>query len=360
MWIGWIGCGAPEVPGVPLPGGDPGQSPSTTGSTGPSSTSSSIPTRSGTASFRRAVDGVTLCDQAVDLVLTPYAGDCPDCAWAYAVAATSTRDESSDPGCGPWSTGFADQPADPWFEYQVNPRVAFTDAFVVGPTTWPSAVLRGADIRDDYGDEGYDGAWWVWASASDAVAEPTLHPSTYAFDASSVEVYTADDRPYLDLSTGDTACWTDVQGTNAAPLAGVSGQGALRCDGTIDRWAFDAVAGDAITVSVDVPDASRGFDPMTGVALDGCWVHLADDVFDCAASILPDGCPGSTFVAPETGTYTVEVRGVDGTCAGPTGDYRVTVAGSPAVSLVDDDVTAPIPLAKIRIETSLSLSLPAP
>lgn len=315
------------------------------------------------ATLEAAANGVVGCTESVDVTLGPYEGECPGCSFAFTVSATPTLHESG-PGfsCDAWSTGWADDP----LQSEVNLRVAHAETWVdpLGEM-FPNALLRGYDVVDGYGGILLENVWEVWTSDAPSPA-PVLIPDRWSFDGTTLAVTKNSTSTHLDLPVGGGWCSdSDAWGIDHGPVpSGITGSGEVACDGfATDRWAFEAADGDLIDVSIDVPDPTLAFDPVLGVLHDGCYYHLTDDVFDCTASVLPYGCPGSQFVARGSGTWEVEVRAAGASCVGSAGGYTISVAGPNGAlptNPLDDDAVADFPLIKYTSSQTLDLVLPAP
>lgn len=329
---------APAAPPTTSAPPTPATSPPST--TPPTTTTPAMPIPSGygsgTATYRETFDGLLRCDEAVDLTLAPDPiPTCPACVFSSEVTATSTRDVALIPGCGPWSTGWADE-GDPTFghtEVERHLRLGYTPSFADAIGTYPDALVRGYDVLDGYGgDDSVRDLWelWSWPAPTPAFA---LYPPISSYDGTQAS-------SSLTLSTAwyaNTDGWCSDDAADPThggrPAAGVVGQGVVACDGaTTDVWSFDAVAGDPIALAVDVVDAAAGFDPHLLVLYDGCYLAFDDDTFDCTASMSPTGCPGMQLTAPYTGTYTAQIRAV-GACAAGSGAYELVVDGPANPSL---------------------------
>jgi hypothetical protein len=272
---------------------------------GPASSSS----LEATSTRTRLVDGVEVCSESYELVGTPYAGDCPDCLFAFELQSTLAQ-ASGD--CVPdarltWAADGAHS----------DIRLALAERYELpssdsGPTPVTNAVLWGTSspALTYYGGTvppeaweivGYEGAADLGAVSWDGETlevETELHSEEFVYNPDLFRE--CDPYAYSGLTAfGPT---DEVLGT-------------VRCDtSTFDAWEFEASEGSVVRVWADnqptsAPEEALG--PMIGLTdATNCLLAGGLPSFPCASSPSPGlECPGIQITAPSTGSYRLLVVG---------------------------------------------------
>jgi len=110
----------------------------------------------------------------------------------------------------------------------------------------------------------------------------------------------------------------------------------------MDVWQVTGEAGGELQISVDTVSADTAFDPwLFVVEPDGCTTAFADDNFDCTYPPPEYSCPAAA-VSTEAGTYQIGVMAYNGSCAGGSAEYELSINADWDVELTNiaDDVAS--------------------
>jgi hypothetical protein len=281
----------------------------------------------------------------------------------------------------------ADYPVpDDYSEYMPTGTATFEDGVLSWNSTFSawsytmayvdsSCGYMSPDYYDDYYVPYYDG--YGYGGEPETVTAATGYTGTedlpcaeetwtyggYYYDTEDTEVegITEDDwgdeeppsdGPEPDVDAGtveDTGMWWDDEPSYSA-------------DNKVDVWTVELVAGESIFLSVDTVSEASSFDPYIYITdSETCMVGMTDDDFSCSDESADEGddpspepvdtgfdsgwweggyCPGTEYIASETGTHHIIVSGYS--CDSEVAEYEIGIdAGSdPMLTLLADDIDA--------------------
>jgi hypothetical protein len=288
----------------------------------------------GTINYFEAVGGQTVCDVDIELTTTPYTGDCYDCAFAFNVDATITRDDSSA-DCSmvaplsyiiPQGSGYHDLFMGLWKEYDAGGGYIFQNVLFTG-------------YSYEYAGYDYPGPYYYFMGYGGGA----LGRTTFRDDALNLDWYYYA-PPYLSYVGPyyDTCRLDEVPASlETQNRGGDAHQGRISCDQTTgDVWAVEVPDGANLSLAVDTISADSTFSPLM-ILNDpsGCSIQLAKDNFLCEYPPPSYLCPSIYQTGMTGGTYEVIVLNQH-TCTSGSGDYVLEVSGASDVQLVSDDFPA--------------------
>lgn len=296
------------------------------------------PVWEGQLTYQTTVDGKAACDAVVDLLGSPYTGDCFDCDLAYNIDATLVQDDGTA-ACeilNPYYTYLEDQVA--WFrspvmlyweEYTYYGYVLYTDLFITGF----------AVDYTSYGGGYYAGPYWQFLSYEGMGA------GTVGEDYPAL-VWDLDVRTtYYDYYTYYYYTYCPGASSSKATENGGGkwiGTGQIDTTGFIlEVWEFTVPpkSTDPVYVSIDTTDPKTSCDMRAFLNTpDGCSAVFADDSFDCTFK-APYPCPAFDVAKPEAGTYQVIIWYTGFGTNAEMADYQIRVDApyDPDLEQIADD-----------------------
>lgn len=341
----------------------------------------------GNVSYQQTIDGVLACDLDVDIVSTgAYTGDCADCDFGFNVAATVTRDDSTD-ACrhlqsyraltfqagevdGSWSEGAM---SDPWIGFST--LVVQPGWF--GYAWYYDATIAGATYSYMYEGEAYNSAYTRSIAGTYAYYVPGYQYYDTYYEPYTSEVYETGWTSTFDGTTlnfevtmeGEVEDWLlgetceNAIGDDADSLPDAAGMtGTLRCDGTkADVWTFNVDTTGTVHLALDSTDETTVGDAFFAILdSNGCLVSTVDDSVACSGQAMgSDTDTDTTGAGPlswcaawqgdlPAGTYKLaawtssyECDGIDLTdTPDATWSYTVSGSGISDLTLASDETDA--------------------
>lgn len=293
-------------------------------------TETSFGSMSGQILYDVELDGVSQCHAVIDLVGTPYTGECPNCRFAFEVESTISENVGA---C-------LLNPRRTWTEdvFTRQPRLAFSDTWTqvaqYGPPVYQvlhDVLWLGVSLDfSAYGGTVYPGPYWYITTHSQVDQIPVGYYYGYlwnsggtpaTFDGSSLEWDPVWSYPYTYQYTDaiDWSCGYNAYAPyGVGPFTGtvIAEDLAVTYPQQFDAFEIQANAGDVIDISVDTVDATNGFTPQLLVTDDqGCVYASVYSTFLCTfadPNTWYGGatyCPAISWTAPTTGTFRLIVQG---------------------------------------------------
>jgi hypothetical protein len=270
----------------------------------------------GTIGFTTQYNGATLCDADITLTGTSFTGACEDCAFAFAIDAEVTRDESVD-GCSyPLTYTFLPDAT------RVDPALVFWESY--------QGYANVAAVGYGYVYEGYTyaGPYFAFFAYDGGERQVSVSGNDVSWDIS------------FESSGLSTMAFTTCEGVDLAMSdATTSFGGPMVADGdalcdamSFDRWSFEVLEEGTVSFSVDATDPAATLDLLASLSTaEGCPIVFADDNFACTAPPPNYACPSwEGTLAPGVYILNVAQSDYDTTecITGVSGHYRVTVGGA--------------------------------
>ena len=285
----------------------------------------------GTIEFTNIDENETsLCTGRVDLTFGPaYTGYCPDCDFAFEVTAAMTSETGTCDWNLPISLTYGER------SDGTDTYLAFSSDHAGGQYLWVGFASKFAKPGNTY-------LWYSYAFATpDAVSEEgtvsyskgLLEWSIQTFRADSLYVFA--DITYL--------CAPDT-GHGLTYDAGGAYEQTSSLDCYLrhyDRWSFVGTDAGYANVTVDTVSATTAFDPMLFVVDDkSCYLGSADESFECTFAPTNHKCSSYQLPTEKGVEYSALVL-VRGDCAGPIGEYQISIDASADPSLTLVNANAP-------------------
>ena len=288
----------------------------------------------GTVEYWYMRDGEVQCDAEIALTGTADGASCEGCDYVFAIDAEVVRDDGTE-HCH-LANGWTFVGDDEYF----NEHLAFATDYVMygwagSYETYHDVLLSGVGF--DFTSVGGDGVY----------PGPYFYPAI--FDGPYLdwgELWSEDDtmRWYYNYQAYDFYTLNHYNGCGSSHpshssdsyLEGTRVSGQVDCGQSyVDGWAFEASAGDTLTVSVDAPILETGFNPLVFVnGPDGCTVAQAWENYVCTglASIHSTAktCGSTKFTVDTDGLYEIWISSLGTDCFAGAVDYTLYV------NLLDD------------------------
>lgn len=252
----------------------------------------------GTVEYLWSRDDEVRCDMTVGLTGLAAPDVCDNCDYTFSVDAEIVEDRGTQ-FCYPYNswTLLSDG-------VYVNQHLGFSDVYPGRNQAYYDAVLVGVGTdRRESGGGYYPGPYWyliTWQGDYSDRGWTDLDGLTPSWGYYINEEGSA-------LSHYDV-CSTTTTSTATDFFGGTKRSGDVDCEGNnTDGWSVDVLAGQKVSISVDIPSLDGWTYPMLYInGPDGCTILRAYENFVC--SIAPEtstfrGCPSAQFVADRTGTY---------------------------------------------------------
>ena len=278
----------------------------------------------GTIHFRVSNEsGSGACDTTIELTGTPYSGTCPSCDFAFRVTGTPTEagTDCDYADYSPAATYLAgDTYENIYLAFSSSTKDGYTNMLRAG-FTYPGKT---------------DGPYWVnyvYDGGTDGTATYGSHLLEWTIDYTQV---------------GEQLATIGYCGGPYAGGPGANNYGGAYVDyGTwkncrsfpYDLWSFTARADEVAYITVDTTSAASTVDTELFVMdSTSCILGDADDSFECTYPPAEGSCPSYVLPVAQGDDYFVLVHSY-GSCAGATGEYKLSITGSddPGLTLVDSD-----------------------
>ena len=294
-------------------------------------------------------EGELECAKAVEVVGTPYTGDCEGCDFAFSVEGTLVEDNSApyscyvsdallmrtDGGLSDMVLAHADvlEVVDAYGE--VN---TYTDALFI---QYMSEAVGG------YYGYGYYGSYGEGELTQRVLAHADGEDTVGVFTQEGVEVEWGIERESSNNGEEIVLDWCDysygfssAESSLGGPRVGTS---EMDCGGNkLDVWSFDVDETQTVSVTVDTLALDTAFDPrLYLVGPSECVEYLTDDDFDCSYPPPRFQCPAiEAELTP--GTWNAVVSAFPKSCADDieAGSYELLLNSSSRIrgALIEDDI----------------------
>jgi hypothetical protein len=296
-------------------------------------------------------EGELECAKAVEVVGTPYTGDCDGCDFAFSVEGTLVEDNSAPYGC-----------------YVPDALLMRTDSGLSDMVLAHADVL---DVVDSYGEiSTYTDALFI-QYMSDAMGyygsygELTQRVLAHADGEETIGVFSQDGMEVEwgieseSTNNGEEIVldWCDYSYTYSEAESNLGGPrmgtSELDCEGDkLDVWSFVVDETQTVSVTVDTLGLDTAFDPrLYLVGPSECVDFSTDDDFDCSYPPPRFQCPAiEAELTP--GTWNAVVSAFPKSCAADIeeGSYEILLNSSTRIrgSLAEDDINRYAPLRYIE------------
>ena len=279
----------------------------------------------GTVEYWYMRDDEVRCDAEIALTGTADGASCDGCDYVFGVDTEVVRDDGTS-RCH-LANGWTFVGDEEYF----NEHLAFaSDYEMFGWTgyyeTYHDVLLSGVGFDfTSVGGEGvypgpyfypfvFDGPYLDWGQIWPEDDSLSWYYGILAYDYDTWNHYEACDSAHPSRSTEGY-----LEGTR------VSGQ--VDCGQSyMDGWAFEASAGETLTVSVDTVDLDTDFDPFVFInGPDGCAVVRAWGNFQCTPIVhgTATPCASAKFTTDQSGVYEIWVSSLGTNCTGGAANYTL-------------------------------------